>query len=83
MTLLQAGKEALRVVKQHTLGYTEVQNKVLQATENFPAHGSPFVSLTQRLEIAQLSWDDGAFEQITEILTKRLKEKKKWRRIVK
>ncbi|KAG8902933.1 hypothetical protein FRC01_009405, partial [Tulasnella sp. 417] len=59
-----------------------VQAKVLAATENEPIDGAPFVGLNQKLEIAQLSLDDGAFEEIIGVLKQRLMGTK-WRRVVK
>ncbi|KAG8988943.1 hypothetical protein FRB90_002479, partial [Tulasnella sp. 427] len=82
MTLLQASRGALRTVRKHTIGFTNVQSKVLSATENFPLDDAPFVALTHKFEIAQLSWDDDAFEEIVDVLKKRLMGSK-WRRVVK
>ncbi|KAG8983759.1 hypothetical protein FRB90_005778, partial [Tulasnella sp. 427] len=73
---------ALRTVRKHTIGFTNVQSKVLSATENFPLDDAPFVALTHKFEIAQLSWDDDAFEEIVDVLKKRLMGSK-WRRVVK
>lgn len=50
--------EALRTVRKHTIGFTNVQSKVLSATENTPLNAAPFVGLTQKFEIAQVSWDE-------------------------
>ncbi|KIO29532.1 hypothetical protein M407DRAFT_227701 [Tulasnella calospora MUT 4182] len=82
MTLVQISREALRKVRKHTIGFTSIQTKVLSATENEPVRGAPFVGLNQKLEIAQLSLDDGAFEEIIEVLRQRLMGTK-WRRVVK
>ncbi|KAG8855843.1 hypothetical protein FRB96_006665 [Tulasnella sp. 330] len=76
-------EDALRSIRKHTVGYTDAQAKAKAATENSPTTGSPFVSMALRHELAELSWDDTAFEQITEILTKRLQDKTKWRRVTK
>ncbi len=49
---------ALRAVKKHTVGHTLAEARVLTATENSPKNGSPFVPLSLRHEIAELSWDE-------------------------
>ncbi|KAG8937128.1 hypothetical protein FRC02_006328, partial [Tulasnella sp. 418] len=76
-------KDALLTVRKHTIGYTEAQAKIIRATTNYPQHGVPFVSVTDRFDLAKLSFNDESFEEITEILTKRLSETTKWRRVLK
>ncbi|KAG8936017.1 hypothetical protein FRC02_004929 [Tulasnella sp. 418] len=76
-------KDALLTVRKHTVGYTEAQAKIVSATTDHPRRGVPFVSVTQRFELAKLSFDEESFEEITEILTKRLKDISRWRRVTK
>ncbi|KAG9005044.1 hypothetical protein FRB94_001867 [Tulasnella sp. JGI-2019a] len=83
MSLVKLSKDALRSIRKHTVGYTDAQAKAKAATDNSPSGGSPFVSMMQRHELAELSWDDAAFDQITDILTRRLEDKTKWRRVTK
>ncbi|CAK5272210.1 unnamed protein product [Mycena citricolor] len=74
------GKGAVRVVKNYTKGYSETQSKVRDATSNDPWGPSG----TQMNEIAQLTYNQGDFVEIMEMLDKRLNDKgKNWRHVFK
>ncbi|KAJ7583432.1 epsin domain-containing protein [Mycena floridula] len=74
------GKAALRVTKNYTKGYSDTQAKVRDATSN-DAWGP---SGTQMNEIAQLTFNQGDFVEIMEMLDKRLNDKgKNWRHVFK
>ncbi|KAL0577183.1 hypothetical protein V5O48_004822 [Marasmius crinis-equi] len=74
------GKAALRVTKNYTKGYSDTQMKVRDATSNDPWGPSG----TQMNEIAQLTYNQGDFVEIMEMLDKRLNDKgKNWRHVFK
>ncbi|KAG6841521.1 hypothetical protein C0991_010135 [Blastosporella zonata] len=74
------GKAALRVTKNYTKGYSDTQAKVRDATSNDPWGPSG----TQMNEIAQLTYNQGDFVEIMEMLDKRLNDKgKNWRHVFK
>ncbi|TFK38529.1 hypothetical protein BDQ12DRAFT_666234 [Crucibulum laeve] len=74
------GKAALRVTKNYTKGYSDTQAKVRDATSN----DSWGPSGTQMNEIAQLTYNQGDFIEIMEMLDKRLNDKgKNWRHVFK
>ncbi|KAG7087522.1 hypothetical protein E1B28_013481 [Marasmius oreades] len=74
------GKAALRVTKNYTKGYSDTQAKVRDATSNDPWGPSG----TQMNEIAQLTYNQGDFVEILEMLDKRLNDKgKNWRHVFK
>ncbi|TFK68914.1 ENTH-domain-containing protein [Pluteus cervinus] len=74
------GKAALRVTKNYTKGYSDTQAKVREATSNDPWGPSG----TQMNEIAQLTYNQGDFVEIMEMLDKRLNDKgKNWRHVFK
>ncbi|EIW77758.1 ENTH-domain-containing protein [Coniophora puteana RWD-64-598 SS2] len=80
MSLQHFGKGALRVAKNYTKGYSETQAKVRDATSNDPWGPSG----TQMNEIAQLTYNQGDFVEIMEMLDKRLNDKgKNWRHVFK
>ncbi|KAF9510869.1 hypothetical protein BS47DRAFT_1319393 [Hydnum rufescens UP504] len=79
-TLQSFGKGALRVAKNYTKGYSEVQAKVRDATSNDPWGPSG----TQMNELAQLTYNQNDFVEIMEMLDKRLNDKgKNWRHVFK
>jgi len=70
----------MRVAKNYTKGYSDVQAKVRDATSNDPWGPSG----TQMNEIAQLSYNQNDFIEIMEMLDKRLNDKgKNWRHVFK
>ncbi|KAL0947979.1 hypothetical protein HGRIS_010605 [Hohenbuehelia grisea] len=74
------GKAALRVTKNYTKGYSDTQAKVREATSNDPWGPSG----TQMNEIAQMTYNQGDFVEIMEMLDKRLNDKgKNWRHVFK
>ncbi|KAJ6571880.1 hypothetical protein B0H19DRAFT_935645 [Mycena capillaripes] len=74
------GKGAVRVVKNYTKGYSDTQAKVRDATSNDPWGPSG----TQMNEIAQMTYNQGDFVEIMEMLDKRLNDKgKNWRHVFK
>nr|GAT42799.1 predicted protein [Mycena chlorophos] len=74
------GKGAVRVVKNYTKGYSDTQAKVREATSNDPWGPSG----TQMNEIAQMTYNQGDFVEIMEMLDKRLNDKgKNWRHVFK
>jgi epsin len=74
------GKGALRVAKNYTKGYSDTQAKVRDATSNDPWGPSG----TQMNELAQMSYNQGDFVEIMEMLDKRLNDKgKNWRHVFK
>ncbi|KZV65737.1 ENTH-domain-containing protein [Peniophora sp. CONT] len=80
MSIQHFGKGALRVAKNYTKGYSDVQAKVREATSN-DAWGP---SGTQMNEIAQMSYNQNDFVEIMEMLDKRLNDKgKNWRHVFK
>ncbi|TRM66582.1 hypothetical protein BD626DRAFT_425996 [Schizophyllum amplum] len=80
MSVQQITKSALRGVKNVAKGYSDTQTKVRDATSN-DAWGP---SGMQMNEIAQLSYNQGDFLDIVEILYKRLNDKgKNWRHVFK
>ncbi|KAG8760413.1 hypothetical protein FRC14_003110 [Serendipita sp. 396] len=80
MSLQTMGKGALRVAKNYTKGYSDVQAKVRDATSNDPWGPSG----TQMNEIAQLTYNQNDFVEIMEMLDKRLNDKgKNWRHVFK
>ncbi|KAF5352903.1 hypothetical protein D9758_007886 [Tetrapyrgos nigripes] len=73
-------KGGLRVIKNYTKGYSDTQAKVRDATSNDPWGPSG----TQMNEIAQLTYNQGDFVEIMEMLDKRLNDKgKNWRHVFK
>ncbi|VDB91941.1 unnamed protein product [Peniophora sp. CBMAI 1063] len=80
MSIQHFGKGALRVAKNYTKGYSDVQAKVREATSNDPWGPSG----TQMNEIAQMSYNQNEFVEIMEMLDKRLNDKgKNWRHVFK
>ncbi|KAG8215842.1 hypothetical protein J3R82DRAFT_7785 [Butyriboletus roseoflavus] len=80
MSLQHFGKGALRVAKNYTMGYSDTQAKVRDATSNDPWGPSG----TQMNEIAQLTYNQNDFVEIMEMLDKRLNDKgKNWRHVFK
>ncbi|THH30860.1 hypothetical protein EUX98_g3304, partial [Antrodiella citrinella] len=76
MSLL--GKKSLRIAKHYTLGYSETQAKVRNATSNDPWPPSA----KELEEITQLSSKPDEFVEIMEIVSKRLGDKgKNWRHV--
>ncbi|KAH9923803.1 hypothetical protein B0H21DRAFT_826817 [Amylocystis lapponica] len=74
------GKGVMRVAKNYTKGYSDVQAKVRDATSNDPWGPSG----TQMNEIAQMSYNQNDFIEIMEMLDKRLNDKgKNWRHVFK
>lgn len=74
------GKGIVRVAKNYTKGYSDVQAKVRDATSNDPWGPSG----TQMNELAQLSYNQNDFIEIMEMLDKRLNDKgKNWRHVFK
>ncbi|KAF9070659.1 heme peroxidase [Rhodocollybia butyracea] len=70
----------IRVTKNYTKGYSDTQAKVRDATSNDPWGPSG----TQMNEIAQLTYNQGDFVEIMEMLDKRLNDKgKNWRHVFK
>ncbi|BEI89667.1 uncharacterized protein CcaverHIS019_0210290 [Cutaneotrichosporon cavernicola] len=79
-SLQHFGRGALRVAKNYTKGYSDTQTKVRDATSNDPWGPSG----TQMNEIAQLTYNQGDFVEIMEMLDKRLNDKgKNWRHVFK
>ncbi|KAG8871190.1 hypothetical protein FRB97_008922 [Tulasnella sp. 331] len=71
---------ALRVAKNYTKGYSDVQAKVRDATSNDPWGPSG----TQMNELAQMTYNQQEFVEIMEMLDKRLNDKgKNWRHVFK
>ncbi|KAF8261442.1 hypothetical protein EI94DRAFT_1746041 [Lactarius quietus] len=80
MSLQTFGKGALRVAKNYTKGYSDVQAKVREATSNDPWGPSG----TQMNEIAQMTYNQNDFVEIMKMLDKRLNDKgKNWRHVFK
>ncbi|CAE7163423.1 unnamed protein product [Rhizoctonia solani] len=80
MSLQHIGKGALRVAKNYTKGYSDVQAKVRDATSNDPWGPSG----TQMNDIAQMTYNQNDFVEIMEMLDKRLNDKgKNWRHVFK
>ncbi|EIM80614.1 ENTH-domain-containing protein [Stereum hirsutum FP-91666 SS1] len=80
MSIQHFGKGALRVAKNYTKGYSDVQAKVREATSNDPWGPSG----TQMNEIAQMSYNQNDFVEIMEMIDKRLNDKgKNWRHVFK
>ncbi|KAI0052177.1 ENTH-domain-containing protein [Auriscalpium vulgare] len=80
MSIQNFGKGALRVAKNYTKGYSDVQSKVREATSNDPWGPSG----TQMNEIAQMTYNQNDFVEIMEMLDKRLNDKgKNWRHVFK
>lgn len=74
------GKGIVRVAKNYTKGYSDVQAKVRDATSNDPWGPSG----TQMNEIAQMTYNQNDFVEIMEMLDKRLNDKgKNWRHVFK
>ncbi|KAI0919817.1 hypothetical protein AcV5_001785 [Taiwanofungus camphoratus] len=74
------GKGVMRVAKNYTKGYSDVQAKVRDATSNDPWGPSG----TQMNEIAQMTYNQADFIEIMEMLDKRLNDKgKNWRHVFK
>ncbi|KAK7441722.1 hypothetical protein VKT23_016385 [Stygiomarasmius scandens] len=79
-TMQSVAKGGLRVIKNYTKGYSDTQAKVRDATSNDPWGPSG----TQMNEIAQLTYNQGDFVEIMEMLDKRLNDKgKNWRHVFK
>ncbi|PCH34631.1 ENTH-domain-containing protein [Wolfiporia cocos MD-104 SS10] len=79
-TMQHFGKGVMRVAKNYTKGYSDVQAKVRDATSNDPWGPSG----TQMNELAQLSYNQNDFIEIMEMLDKRLNDKgKNWRHVFK
>ncbi|KAI0059167.1 ENTH-domain-containing protein [Artomyces pyxidatus] len=80
MSIQNFGKGALRVAKNYTKGYSDVQAKVRESTSNDPWGPSG----TQMNEIAQMTYNQNDFVEIMEMLDKRLNDKgKNWRHVFK
>ncbi|CAE6477805.1 unnamed protein product [Rhizoctonia solani] len=80
MSFQHIGKGALRVAKNYTKGYSDVQSKVRDATSNDPWGPSG----TQMNDIAQMTYNQNDFVEIMEMLDKRLNDKgKNWRHVFK
>ncbi|KAF9650396.1 ENTH-domain-containing protein [Thelephora ganbajun] len=80
MSIQHFGKGALRVAKNYTKGYSDIQAKVRDATSNDPWGPSG----TQMNEIAQMTYNQNDFVEIMEVLDKRLNDKgKNWRHVFK
>lgn len=80
MSMQHFGKGALRVAKNYTKGYSDVQAKVRDATSNDPWGPSG----TQMNDIAQMTYNQNDFVEIMEMLDKRLNDKgKNWRHVFK
>ncbi|RSH77683.1 uncharacterized protein EHS24_003249 [Apiotrichum porosum] len=79
-SLQHFGRGAIRVAKNYTKGYSDTQTKVRDATSNDPWGPSG----TQMNEVAQLTYNQGDFVEIMEMLDKRLNDKgKNWRHVFK
>ncbi|KAI0781578.1 hypothetical protein BC629DRAFT_1630200 [Irpex lacteus] len=79
-TVQNFGKGVMRVAKNYTKGYSDVQAKVREATSNDPWGPSG----TQMNELAQLTYNQNDFIEIMEMLDKRLNDKgKNWRHVFK
>ncbi|ORY06714.1 ENTH-domain-containing protein [Basidiobolus meristosporus CBS 931.73] len=73
-------KGALRTVKNMTRGYSEIQAKVREATSNDPWGPSG----SQMSEIARATFDPHYFQEIMDMIDKRLNDKgKNWRHVFK
>lgn len=71
---------AVRVAKNYTKGYTDVQIKVRAATSNDPWGPAG----AQMNEIAQMTYSQNDFVEVMEMLDKRLNDKgKNWRHVFK
>ncbi|KAG8900510.1 hypothetical protein FRC00_012525 [Tulasnella sp. 408] len=80
MSLQHFGRGALRVAKNYTKGYSDVQAKVRDATSNDPWGPSG----TQMNELAQLTYNQQDFVEIMEMIDKRLNDKgKNWMHVFK
>ncbi|GAA5896437.1 epsin [Sporobolomyces salmoneus] len=74
------GKSVMRVAKNSIKGFSDTQTKVRDATSNDPWGPSG----TQMAEIATLTFNQGDFVEIIEMLDKRLNDKgKNWRHVFK
>ncbi|WWC90679.1 uncharacterized protein L201_005615 [Kwoniella dendrophila CBS 6074] len=79
-SLQHLGRGALRVAKNYTKGYTDMQTKVRDATSNDPWGPSG----AQMNEIAQMTYNQNDFVEIMEMMDKRLNDKgKNWRHVFK
>ncbi|RXW20486.1 hypothetical protein EST38_g5349 [Candolleomyces aberdarensis] len=79
-TMQDLGKAALRVTKNYAKRYSDTQAKVGEATSNDPWEPSD----AQMNEIAQLTYNQNDFTEITEMLSKRLRDNwKNWRHVFK
>ncbi|THH32679.1 hypothetical protein EUX98_g1504 [Antrodiella citrinella] len=79
-TMQHFGKGIVRVAKNYTKGYSDVQAKVRDATSNDPWGPSG----TQMNELAQMTYNQNDFVEIMEMLDKRLNDKgKNWRHVFK
>ncbi|KAK9728997.1 hypothetical protein K7432_000633 [Basidiobolus ranarum] len=73
-------KGALRTVKNMTRGYSEIQAKVREATSNDPWGPSG----SQMSEIARATFDPHYFQEIMDMIDRRLNDKgKNWRHVFK
>ncbi|KAI0791320.1 hypothetical protein C8Q75DRAFT_732423 [Abortiporus biennis] len=80
MSIQHFGKGIVRVAKNYTKGYSDVQAKVRDATSNDPWGPSG----TQMNELAQMTYNQNDFVEIMEMLDKRLNDKgKNWRHVFK
>ncbi|KAI0756073.1 hypothetical protein C8Q80DRAFT_1092406 [Daedaleopsis nitida] len=81
MTALQTfGRSALRVTKNYSKGYSHTQIKVRNATCNDPWPPSG----KEIYELAQMTYNQGDFVEIMEVIDKRLNDKgKNWRHVFK
>ncbi|KAF8190000.1 hypothetical protein K438DRAFT_1935948 [Mycena galopus ATCC 62051] len=78
--MLKSLKGPVRTVKNYTQGYSDTQAKVRDATSNDPWGPSG----TQMNEIAQMTYNQGDFVEIMEMIDKRLNDKgKNWRHVFK
>ncbi|KAG8885848.1 hypothetical protein FRB98_001561 [Tulasnella sp. 332] len=73
------GKNAAQAIKHVKLLRNEVYRKAMSLTGNSTSGCTPFISFSKCCELAQLSFDDLAFSQITKALDYRLRDRKKWR----
>ncbi|WWC71541.1 uncharacterized protein I206_105499 [Kwoniella pini CBS 10737] len=79
-SLQHLGRGALRVAKNYTKGYTDIQTKVRDSTSNDPWGPSG----AQMNEIAQMTYNQSDFVEIMEMMDKRLNDKgKNWRHVFK
>ncbi|KAM5535254.1 hypothetical protein V8D89_011060 [Ganoderma adspersum] len=80
MALSNFGKSALRVTKNYSKGYSHTQIKTRNATCNDPWPPSG----KEMFELSQLSYRQGDFVDIMEVIDKRLNDKgKNWRHVFK